>query len=118
MSVDAPRLSLRLTIQTADNASAKALHELFGKGAKALGRSKEVRAAVPGLDKVLPLLAPKVVGDRLELALDEKALVPLLRPHITGAVEAREREKSSKSLHTEHQHIWTPFIPYISSHLS
>jgi prepilin-type processing-associated H-X9-DG protein len=98
VNVEAPRLGLRWTVQAADNASARALHQLLGEAKKALAKNKEARAAVPGLDKLLPLLAPKVAGDRLVLAMDEKALVPVLRPFIKQAAESREREKASEGL--------------------
>ncbi len=93
-----PRLSVRLTVQAADNASARAIHDALGRGAKALAKSKEAATALPGLDKLLLLWAPKVEGDRVVLVLDEKLLAPALRPQLERALEALDQQRSSADL--------------------
>jgi hypothetical protein len=98
LALDAPpNLAVRLTVQTPDAASAKALHALLVRAAKAL-RGHELSRAVPDFDKLLELVMPRVEGDRLTRALDEKALLPVLKPYLTLALEAAERERASKEL--------------------
>jgi hypothetical protein len=103
-----PKLTIRLTVQANDAESAKALGDVFGKAAKALAADKDVRAALPGLEKVLPLLKARVEEDRLVLDLDDKALAAL-RPHVRQAIDAAERDHAADNLRqvleAMHRHV-------------
>jgi hypothetical protein len=84
LGIDAPpKMALRLTVQSPDAASAKALAEGVGRVLKSLGEQKEVVAALPDFGKTAALLVPKVEQDRLLLTLDDKetrtAVAPLVR---------------------------------------
>ena len=71
---DAPKLKLNVTVQAADADAAKTLLDLLKKTYAAVGKSKEVREAVPTFDALTELLTPKIADDKLTLTLDDKAL--------------------------------------------
>jgi hypothetical protein len=99
LSIDAaPKLAVRLTVQTPDDASARALHGLLVRASTALGRQKAVQALVPDYDKVAHLLTPRPSGDRLTLTLDEPTLAPLLRPHLRQLRGSAERRRAANNL--------------------
>jgi hypothetical protein len=94
LGLDAPpKMTLRLTIQSADAASAEALKDALDKGLKELARQKEVLAVVPDLKKVIALVGLRVEGDRVLLSLEGQqvgaALGPLVRPAMQGEARAR-----------------------------
>src|SRR5262249_16480112 len=93
-----PPLGVQLTIQAADKASATALTEVLDRRAKGLARSTDVREAKRGMEKLLGRLELRLAEGRLELALDEKVLLPVLRPFVKLAVADAEREQTSASL--------------------
>ncbi len=93
LGLDAPpSASLRLTVQSPNTASAKALNEMIGRALKSLGEQKAVAAALPDFAKAADLLAPKVEDDRLVLTLDDAqtrtAVAPLVRHALTAAARA------------------------------
>jgi prepilin-type processing-associated H-X9-DG protein len=99
LSVSAPpKLAASLTVQAPDAKAAKALHAALAKVSRALARNKEVRKLVPDLDKLLPLLLPKVAGDRLTLSLTEKTLIGVARPYVLHALQERARSRASQPL--------------------
>ncbi|MCX7425895.1 MAG: DUF1559 domain-containing protein [Planctomycetia bacterium] len=80
-----PKLALRVTIQSKDNAAAEALEKELAVLWQKLGENEEVRRSVPDLQRTAKVLAPQAQGDRLVLVLDEAhqgaaALVDALRP--------------------------------------
>ena len=91
IGLDAPKLKLNVTIQASDADLAKTLLDLLQKTYAAVGKSKEVREAVPNFDKLAELLTPKVADDRLTLSLDEEALTGAIRPLLPQAEEASDR---------------------------
>ncbi len=104
VGLDGPPLKLRLTVQASDADAAKALLDLLTKTYAAVGKSKEVRQALPDYDKFAELLTPKVADDRLTLALDDAALTTTLRPLFSRealgpkrTTRSRTRSRSTKS---------------------
>ena len=98
IGLDAPKLKLNVTIQASDADLAKTLLDLLQKTYAAVGKSKEVREAVPNFDKLAELLTPKVADDRLTLSLDEEALTGAIRPLLPQAEEASDRVRSMNKL--------------------
>jgi hypothetical protein len=76
-----PRTALRLTIQSQDAASAKALAE-----------------ALPRLAKGMALPSPKVVEDRVTLSLEGREVRSKLGPLVRRAVQAAARRESADRL--------------------
>jgi hypothetical protein len=93
-----PKTALRLTMQSQDAAAARALDEALGKVLKGVASLKEVRAAVPELPKTLPLLEPRVEGDRVVLSLDGQGLRGVLAPLVRRAVEEVVRVQATEDL--------------------
>jgi hypothetical protein len=67
-----PKMALRLTVQSKDAAAAKAFAEGLPRMLKSLAEQKEVRAALPGIEKTAASLEPKVEDDRVVAALGER----------------------------------------------
>jgi hypothetical protein len=91
VGLDAPKLKLSMTVQAADADSAKSLLDLLKKSFAAVGKSQDVREALPDYDKLTELVTPKVAGDQLTLTLDEQALTTGLKPLLAKAAEAAAR---------------------------
>jgi hypothetical protein len=91
-----PKLVVRVTLQAADAASARALNDLLGRATKALAGNEAVRKRLPGLSKLLAP-APTVAGDRLLLTLTEKELAPLA-PLLMGALVDWQRDRAARPL--------------------
>jgi prepilin-type processing-associated H-X9-DG protein len=99
LRVDAPpKFAVHAIIQTADHATATALHDLLGRLGKVIGSLKEVRDQVPTIDKLLAVMKFKVEKDRLTLTLDEKTLVESLRPIILDVVEEKRQARAGANL--------------------
>jgi hypothetical protein len=93
-----PRLGVRVTLQAADDSSAKEVHGLITKALEALGRMNQGRSDIPDLDKLAGLLTPRVAGDRLVLELDRQALAARLAPVVAKVERASERAQASNNL--------------------
>jgi len=99
LGLDAPpKMALRLTVQSADAAAARALKGALAKALKALGEQKEVGEALPEFDKIVAPLTPQVEEDRLTLALDDKETRRLLEPLVQHAVRVAARNEYSRHL--------------------
>ena len=98
VGLDAPKLKLNAVVQASDAEAAKALLDLYDKVFAAVGKNEQVRELLPDFDKLKPLLAPKVVGDRLTLTLDDEALTAVLRQFIPKAAQASDRVRSENNL--------------------
>ena len=98
VGLDAPKLKLNAVVQASNAEAAKALLDLHDKVLAAIGRSEQVREFLPDFDKLKPLLAPKVVGDRLSLTLDDAAPTDALRQFIPTAAQASDRWRSENNL--------------------
>ncbi len=94
-----PKLGLRLTIRSPSAASAKALDESAAALLKVAVADKEVRAALPWLDKVAGLLVPVVEGNQLVLTLDDKQARAALGPVLRWAVASAARVQAGNNLH-------------------
>jgi hypothetical protein len=73
-----PKPSLKLTIQSADAASAKALVDVLDGIYKALAASKVVRRAADAFDKILAAIQPRAAGDRVVIHIPPARLNALL----------------------------------------
>jgi hypothetical protein len=109
LGLDAPpNMALRLTIQSPNVASAKALDEAIGRALKALREQKEVTAALPDFPKIADLLAPKVEQDRLVLTLDDQqtrtAVAPLVRLALMAGARAPAAERVKQLAYGMHRY--------------
>jgi hypothetical protein len=94
-----PKLRLRLTVRCADAGSAKALDAVFAKGLKSLAENKIVRTWLPAAAKLPALWKPALVEDRLELSLDESALVEIGRPLVLWVIAEEQRARLSAQMY-------------------
>jgi hypothetical protein len=95
----APAIKLRVTIGSPDEASAKALGTaLADQLLPALAKLKMAREAVPTIDKIVPLVTPKVQGDRLTVVLDEKDLGEIVKPYLAPMGGSFKRQRPTKQL--------------------
>jgi len=69
-----PRLSLRLTVKSQDAQAAEALRAKWLDVLKLAGQENEIREMLPKFDEAVALLTPKLLGDRLSLAIGENDL--------------------------------------------
>lgn len=92
-----PGTALRLTVQSADAASAKALEGVVVKALALLGQHKESREALPDFDRLVRAFTPRADGDRLTLVVKEANLVGLLAPLLQRvrqtAIETKDTNK-------------------------
>jgi hypothetical protein len=93
-----PKLGLRLTVRSPSAESAKALDGALAPVLKAIVADKDARAAIPEVEKVIPLLTPGVEGSQLILTLDDKQARAALGPLARWAVASAARVKASNSL--------------------
>jgi hypothetical protein len=107
-----PGLTPRLTIQAADNDSARALHGLLGRVVKGLARDKSLRELVPDAGRLAKLWKPEVRGDRLTLAPGEKAMAPVLGSYLARALDALARAHFARGL----RRILTALHSYEAEH--
>jgi len=99
LGLDAPpKMTLRLTIQSPDAASAKAFNDALGKLLKALGELKEVREALPQFEKLAPMVQSAVEGDRLALSLEREKGLAVVEPLVRRAVQVAGRRGAASNL--------------------
>lgn len=93
-----PKLSLRGIVQSSDAEAAKKLRELIARFYKLVGEEgspkQKARDFFPGWDKLVEQLTPKVEGDRLVVALEEKDVAATLKPVVARARETAEHRLS------------------------
>jgi len=92
-----PNGAVRATIQAQNAESAQALAELSRHALVALTKVEEFQSIL-GKTDLLPLLTPKVNGDRLVVQLKEEAVTRLLAPAVGNARIAAQRAQSMNSL--------------------
>jgi hypothetical protein len=98
-----PQTSLKITLQAKDAESAAALRGTALSALELLGKSDEVRAAVPQFDELAKLLTPGITGDRLTIEAGgegdgAKLLAKVLAGPVNAAREAAYRSQSSNNL--------------------
>jgi hypothetical protein len=101
LAVDlSPKAAVRLTIKSQDAASAEVLRARWLDGMKLAGEQMEIRQLLPDFEKVTALLSPKLSGDRLTLAIDEKdvAAAGLFAPMSQAVEKARESSMRAHSM--------------------
>jgi hypothetical protein len=90
-----PKLAARLTVQAADADSARSLDAMARRVLKKLAADRDVLAAAPDVARLAALWTPTRDGARLTLALDEKAVVEALRPHVEHLVETERQARAA-----------------------
>jgi hypothetical protein len=98
-----PNTSLKITLQAKDANAAAALRGTALSALEMLGKSAEVRAAVPQFDELSKLLAPRIVGDRLTIESSgegdgAKLLAKVLAEPVKAARAAAHRSQSMNNL--------------------
>jgi hypothetical protein len=97
-----PKVSVRVTVQSPDAASAQKLHDLAAQFLKLVGEegphNQKARDVLPGFDKLVEQLTPKVQEDRLTVTLDEKDFVATLKPVVTKVRDTAEVNRSVNNL--------------------
>src|SRR5207249_10501690 len=93
-----PKLSLRETIQSSDTEAAKKLCDLIARFYQGVGEegspNQKARDLFPGWDKLVEQLTPKVEGDRLVVALEEKDVAATLKPIVARVRDTAEHKLS------------------------
>ena len=125
-----PKLSLRLTIQSKDAESAKALRGVIQNTFKTLGEQRDVEEFLPAFDKLAAALTPEAVGDRLRLTLSGKQMDPLVETLGRTLVQARRQAKRAVSAShisgilkavymyaAENKDQWPPDLSALKRHL-
>jgi Protein of unknown function (DUF1559) len=104
-----PKMALRLTVQSDNAASAKALSEGFVKALKTLSEQKEVVAALPNFEKMAAVLVPKVEQDRVVLTLENQdvrtGVEPLVRRVLIAAARAEATGHVSELAVSLHRYV-------------
>lgn len=100
LSIDAPpKLKVKLQVQATSAEGAQSLARVASHWPKLAGSQEQVRQSIPGFDKLLPLLTPKAVGDKVVLSIGEKpGEVDQLLPAILVPLKA-SREAAARSQH-------------------
>ncbi len=94
-----PKMSLRMTIQSQDTASATSLRTLIVKGLKGLGSIPEVKEVGLDVGKFAAAITPRLSGNSLTLAIDEKEMDALIVSVFTPALmKARKSAKIALSV--------------------
>lgn len=115
-----PKASLRLTIQSQDAASAKALRGLieriFEKALETAAKDRLYQTVLSVIKLHIPMLTPAVKGDRLTLSLDEKQLDKLIFEVIAPPLrQARGMARRAMSMANVRQ-ITTAIHMYANAH--
>jgi hypothetical protein len=93
-----PQLGLNLTIQSEDQAAAKALRTLIANFLKIAGEQEEVREYLPEFKKVADGLTPRRAGDRLTLTDKGENLAKLLAAFTQRGWQALRDAQTSANL--------------------
>jgi prepilin-type processing-associated H-X9-DG protein len=98
-----PHLALHLVVKSDDAGAAEAMREKWAEILRLAGQREEIRSSVPQFDLLAALLAPKVQGDRLVLALDDNTavfdkLVAAIGAPLEQARDSARRMKSMNNL--------------------
>jgi hypothetical protein len=101
LSIDidtAEKIALRLTVQSADADSARALDGLMIQLWKGLASSKAALEAIPELSKMPELWKPKREDDRIVLALEEKTIADVTRPYVERLIITERQARASQQV--------------------
>jgi hypothetical protein len=104
LSMDAPpKLKLKLQVQAHSAVGAQSLATVMGNWYKIAGSPQEIRDAVPGFDELLPMLTPKVEGEKAVLSLGERPgeldrVLPLIVAPLQAARSAARRSQQMNAL--------------------
>lgn len=101
LGIDAPpKMSLRLTVQSADAKAAAALRAKWLEVVGVLSKQQIQHRALKDIDKALAVLTPEVEGDRLVLSLDaaDRSIEALLVAVTPPLEQARSEARRSQSM--------------------
>lgn len=97
----APKISIDLTIQSKDAATATALKSIIATSLQRIGTLDQVRRAVPAFDEASKLLLPKVTGNQLKLNFnlaESKLLTWFVLPAVGASRQSAQRSACSNNL--------------------
>jgi prepilin-type processing-associated H-X9-DG protein len=96
-----PALALRVVVQSKDVAAARALKDAIDAGVEHLSRVPIIREAIPGYEKLVPLLKPTIADDRLVLnfAANSPELKGLLAAVTAKMGQSTDRRQCANNLH-------------------
>ena len=92
----APKLTIKATVQATNAQAAEDLNKMVGAALN--GFMVQADRDVSSYVQFLPLLKPKVEGDRLVVALDEQAIQKTLTPALGQVKQAAARQQSANNL--------------------
>lgn len=97
-----PKASLRVTVQSQDAATAQKLRDLTARFLFLQGEegphNQKARDVLPGFDKLVEQLTPKVQEDRLVVTLEEKDVAATLKPIVAKVQNTSEVKRSINNL--------------------
>jgi hypothetical protein len=98
----APKASVHVMVQSQDAASAQKLRDLVAQCFKLVGEEgphkQKARDVLPGFDKLVEKLTPKVEEDRLVVTLEEKDLAATVKPVATKVFDRAQQDRSVNDL--------------------
>lgn len=93
---------VRLIVKSDDAQAAQALRQKWTEIAGLLAKREDVLCLVPKFEQIVPLVTPKVEGDRLVLTLNDRqgidALTAALKLPAESVVDSVRRSRSTKNL--------------------
>jgi|SRR5579884_1234915 len=93
-----PKLSARLTIQSPDADSARALKDFLARHIMTVAGLREVRGFLPGIDRLAESFTPRVEEDRLTLSGKDKELMAFMQTVVRRSNEAMHRSAAENRL--------------------
>jgi prepilin-type processing-associated H-X9-DG protein len=91
-------LTAKIVVQAPNAKAAEEMGDVLERALSFAEKSAEVKRFLPDFAKMVPLLTPKVQGDRLALTLNDKDLSAVLLPLIAKQREAARRMTSVNNL--------------------
>ncbi len=93
-----PKLSVRVLVQSADEASAKQVGDWWTRVVGIVQAQEETLKVWPDFAALAPKLRAKADGNRVTLNLDDATLTAFLQPAVTRARKAADRARDANSL--------------------
>jgi hypothetical protein len=106
---------LKLQIQSQDEPSAKALHDLIGRVLSKSSRAGTTQPAWPNADEIVKLLTPELRNDRLTLMLNDDQINALIKDFIGPVRHAREQARRALTM-SNVRSICTAVVYYAEEH--
>jgi len=111
-----PELSLKLTVQSKDNAAANNVKDVINNFYKFIRQEPQVQKFFPDVDKLLTMLRPTVTNDRLLLTINRQQANTIIHDILPPVlVKARGQAKRMQCTHQLRQ-IGVAIIMYMNDH--